>query len=157
VLSVAGLLVAAILPSAFQQLQLAKVDGSIQQATNIASQCDIARRSPVSSVRNTDLTVTHTYASLPAWSPTSALDAMLADDHNIRSTNAFDRPFLVRFDDRNCYVAIDLDFSEPGIFGQTTTEVGGSTRIIVTSTGRSAVSNESTRLYKRFFLNETSR
>ncbi len=157
VIAVISLLAAFILPTAFDQLQTAKVEGSIEQANNIAYQCDIARRSPVSSVRNADLSVTHTYASLPTWSPVSSLEALLDADHNIPSVNAFGRPFLVRFDERNCYVAIDLDFSAPGIYGQETVQAGGTTRIIVTGKARGNVSTEWVRHQKRSLLNESSR
>ncbi len=157
VISVLAVLSAFILPAAFAQLQQAKVEGSIEQASNIASQCNIARRKPLSSVRNADFSVVHTYASLPNWSPISALEALLSADHRIRGINTFGKPFLVRFDERNCYVAVDLDFSEPGIFGQQTEEVGGVTRIIVSSGHRATVSTEWTRYQKRAFFNETSR
>ncbi|WGK63352.1 type II secretion system protein (plasmid) [Halopseudomonas sp. SMJS2] len=157
VVAVISLLAAFILPTAFDQLQTAKVEGSIEQANNIAYQCDIARRSPVSSARNPDFSVTHTYASLPDWSPVSALEAMLDGDHNIRSVNPFGRPFLVRFDERNCYVAIDLDFLAPGIFGQETVQVGGMTRIIVTGKARGNVSTEWVRHQQRSLYNESSR
>lgn len=157
VFAVISLLAAFILPTAFDQLQTAKVEASIEQANNIASQCDIARRKPRSSVRNADFSVTHTYASLPAWSPTSSIEALLDGDHYIPSVNGFGKPYLVKFDERNCYVAIDLDFSSPGIFGQETAQVGGMTRIIVTGKARGNVSTEWVRHQKRSLLNESSR
>lgn len=157
VVAVLSLMAAFILPTALDQLKTAKVQASIGEAKRLLYVCDIARRNPRSITRHPDLSVTHVHYVIRSFAPTQMMSRYVKGDYDIPSVNAYGKPFLVRFDENNCYVALDLDFSEPGILGQETEEVGGTTRIIVTGKPRGNVSTAWVRHQKRSLLNESSR
>lgn len=158
VLAVLAMLAAVTVPAIFDRIQSAKVEGAISQARGVLQICDLARKRVLTSTRATNLQVTHSYRTLNNFSSTTVLQSQFTATRNLPVTNAFQLPILVRYDAERCYVAVDLDFSEPNVGGHVTQVLpNGNTRIIVSSRPKLHPGSDWVGQQKRIINNEQTR
>ncbi|HHH9441268.1 TPA: prepilin-type N-terminal cleavage/methylation domain-containing protein [Pseudomonas aeruginosa] len=157
VLAIAAVLIAAVIPTLWENYQHNKVFASIEQAKNLIPVCEIARTRAISSTIGANLQTTHTYSALTNWSKTSALQNLLGSNYRLPAKNPLGSDILVKFDAARCYVGVDLPFREDNYAGYITEAAGANTRIIITTklAGNSISSWVATQ--KRVLQNEVTR
>lgn len=139
VLSIIAILMAFLIPSAWDQIRHARIVSGLEQAAEVVSSCDLIRVKPVSSVRSPDgLKVTHTYRSgYSGWTDVLVLSSLLSANTKLPLINPFGKPYLFKMTDMTCSVAFELDEQIDGWAGYSIESAGAVSRIIVSTHNRS--------------------
>lgn len=159
VFAIIGVLMFAMAPLIMEPLHQAKIRGAVEQAKQIISTCDLARKKPLTAVRDPiTLIVTTTYPSaVNNWTNISALDALFSGNHYLPPENPFGRPYYYKMSDKSCQVAVELDELIEGWEGYVTEDFGGRTRIIVGIPQTNNATTSWVKNQKRMLSGETSR
>ncbi|MCF5371287.1 type II secretion system protein [Pseudomonas syringae] len=133
VLALISLILFAMAPILYEPYHQAKIKGSVSQAKEIVTSCNLVRVGPTSStLESSNQKVTNVFHSqYTNWTEVSTLKSLLADGQKLPSLNGLGRPYLFKMTADTCLVAVELDETITAWEGYQVETSDGRSKIIV--------------------------